>query len=299
MSPPDLVVLGNLLVDDVVFPDGHTRMCQPGGAVLHFALGAALWGVRAGIVSLRGDDYPAWALAALGDRGIDLAGVRDLGRPGGRVWLLYEDERRQIVHRLDRPSHAEVSPASEHIPAEWSSARAFHLAPMPFETQRELVRSLSLRPGVFLSVDPWLSLRDDTLAGWRELVASVDAFFLSEDEMEIERGNPLGAFRALAGGRLRFVVFKRGVRGGLLYDARGDRVVEWTVRAESVVDPTGAGDAFAAGVVAGWLRGEEAEAVLACGVVGASFAVSAWGADGLLATSRAQAEARRREWFGP
>ena len=26
---PDLVLLGNLLVDDVVFPDGRTRMAQP------------------------------------------------------------------------------------------------------------------------------------------------------------------------------------------------------------------------------------------------------------------------------
>ena len=41
---PDLVVLGNLLVDDLVFQDGRTRMGEPGGAVLYAALGAALWG---------------------------------------------------------------------------------------------------------------------------------------------------------------------------------------------------------------------------------------------------------------
>ena len=32
--PPDLLVLGNLIVDDVVLPDGTTRMGQPGGAVI-------------------------------------------------------------------------------------------------------------------------------------------------------------------------------------------------------------------------------------------------------------------------
>ena len=46
---PALVVLGNLLVDDVVFPDGSTRMGQPGGAVLYAALGARLWDVRTGL----------------------------------------------------------------------------------------------------------------------------------------------------------------------------------------------------------------------------------------------------------
>jgi len=40
---PDLVVLGNLLVDDMVFPDGRTRMAEPGGATLYAALGASLW----------------------------------------------------------------------------------------------------------------------------------------------------------------------------------------------------------------------------------------------------------------
>ena len=53
---PDLVVLGNLLVDDMVFPDGRTRMAEPGGATLYGALGASLWGLTAGVASVRGED---------------------------------------------------------------------------------------------------------------------------------------------------------------------------------------------------------------------------------------------------
>jgi sugar/nucleoside kinase (ribokinase family) len=85
---PDLVVLGNLLVDDMVFPDGRTRMAEPGGATLYAALGASLWGLAAGVASVRGDDYPASALEALTARGVDLSGVRPLGRPGLHTWLL-------------------------------------------------------------------------------------------------------------------------------------------------------------------------------------------------------------------
>jgi len=298
VSAPDLVVLGNLLVDDVVFPDGRTRMTQPGGAVLYFALGAVLQGLRPGIVSLRGSDYPAWALEALAGRGVDLLGVHELGRPGGRAWLLYEGARRQIVHWLDRPTHADVSPTAAHVPEAWSRVPAVHLAPMPFEVQEALVAALGSRPDTFLSLDPWLPLRPETLEPWRRLLAHVDAFFLSEDEMEIGRDDPAGVLRGLAGGRLRFVVFKRGVRGGFLYDAREDRVTEWAARAETVVDPTGAGDVFAAGVLAGWLRREPAGTALARGVVGASVAVSAWGPDALFAASADEVEARRRAWFG-
>ncbi len=282
---PELVVLGNLLVDDLVFPDGRTRMGEPGGAMLYAALGAALSGARVGVVSWRGDDYPEGQLEALGAHGIDLAGVHALGRPGVRTWLLYEGARRQVLHRLDRPSHAEVSPTVAEIPAGWHEARAFHLAPMPFEVQQELVRRLSERHGAFVSLDPYVLLRSETLPGFRELLAGVDALFLSEDEMELRvaREDPRETLRSLCGGRLRFVVFKRGARGGVLYDARHDRFHEWAARAEAVVDPTGAGDAFAGGFLAGHLRGDPPEQALQRGIVAAGHAITAWGAGGLLA----------------
>jgi sugar/nucleoside kinase (ribokinase family) len=281
---PELVVLGNLLVDDLVFPDGRTRMGEPGGATLYAALGAALSGARVGVVSWRGDDYPAAQLEALGARGIDLAGVHALGRPGVRTWLLYEGARRQVLHRLDRPSHAEVSPTAAQIPSDWSQARAFHLAPMPFEVQQELVRRLSERADAFVSLDPYVLLRSETLPGFRELLAGVDALFLSEDEMELQdaREDPRETLRSLGSGRLRFVVFKRGARGGVLYDARHDRFHEWAARPEAVVDPTGAGDAFAGGFLAGHLRGDPPELALERGIVAAGHAITAWGAAGLL-----------------
>ena len=113
---PSLVLLGNLLVDDVVFPDGTTRMGQPGGAILYAALGAALWETRVGCVSLAGTDYPSATLAALEQRQIDLTGVHRLGGPGVRTWLLYEGHLRRLIHRLGCPTHEAVSPEPGHIP---------------------------------------------------------------------------------------------------------------------------------------------------------------------------------------
>ena len=296
---PDLVVLGNLLVDDMVFPDGRTRMAEPGGATLYAALGASLWGLTAGVASVRGDDYPASALEALAARGVDLSGVRPLGAPGLRTWLLYEGTRRQVIHRLDRPSHAEVSPTAAAIPAAWRSARAFHLAPMPFDVQRGLVDDFSRIEGAFVGLDPYRLLTSDSLGDWRDVCSRVDALFLSEDEMEVgSREDPRPALRSLAGGRLRLVLFKRGSRGGILYDAREDRFLEWAPRSAGVVDPTGAGDAFAAGFLAGWLRGEALEPALLRGVVTASFAIEDWGAAGMLRADSAAAAARLKAWGG-
>jgi sugar/nucleoside kinase (ribokinase family) len=297
---PDLVVLGNLLVDDVVFADGRTRMAEPGGATLYASLGAALWGVRVGIASVRGEDYPASALTALAARGIDLSGVRPLGRPGLRTWLLYEGRRRQVILRLDGPGHAEVSPAPEYLPGEWRQARAFHLAPMPLAVQRRLVEAFVPLEGALISVDPYLPLRAETLEAWREVLARVDALFLSEDDLELPgaSGDARDALRQLAGGRLRLVAFKRGRRGGMLYDVREERFAEWSPRAEAVVDPTGAGDAFAGGFLAGWLQGLPAELALRRGVVAASFALEEWGSAALFAATPEAARQRLSSWFG-
>jgi sugar/nucleoside kinase (ribokinase family) len=296
---PDLVLLGNLLVDDVVFPDGRTRLGAPGGALLYGALGARLWGVSVGIVTWHGDDYPAEALDALASRGVALEGAHALGRPGLRTWLLYEGARRRVVHRLEGPSHAEVSPGPGEIPRGWRRARAFHLAPMPPETQAELVAELSRVPGALLSLDPYVLLGAEAVERWRDVLRSVDVLLMSEDEMELPgwRHDPPAALRALAGGRLELVMLKRGAAGGIGYDARHGRLAPWPARGRCV-DPTGAGDAFAAGFLAGLLRGEGLERSVFRGVVGASFAIEAWGPDGLLAATPETAEARLAEWFG-
>ena len=297
---PSIVLLGNLLVDDVVLPDGTTRMGQAGGALLYSALGATLWGARPGLVSVAGNDYPANVLHALEQRGADLAGVHALRGPGVRTWLLYEGENRRLIHRIGCPTHEQVSPQPGLIPAEWGDAPAFHLAPMPFEVQRTLVTSLRGDQPPFVSVDPHLVVTDATLHDWREVLADVDAFFPGEDELLLEeaQSNPERALPRLVTGRLRFVVFKRGAKGGVLYDARCGRFHSWTARTDNVVDPTGAGDAFSVAFVLAHLAGFSVDACLHRAVVTASLAVEGWGPEALLGARSAHANARLRQWYG-
>ena len=169
---PDIVFLGNLLVDDIVLRDGRTLMGEPGGAVLHAALAAALWGVKVGICSIAGTDYPPQALDTLAARGIDLKGVRHLDRTGGRAWLLYEPAVRRTVYHLDCPSHGDISPTLADIPTAYAAARGFHLAPMPLSRQLDLAHGLAPAAGVnrIVSLDPFELVRDGTLAAWRDVL---------------------------------------------------------------------------------------------------------------------------------
>jgi sugar/nucleoside kinase (ribokinase family) len=297
---PSIVLLGNLLVDDVVLADGTTRMGQAGGALLYGALGATLWDARPGLVSVLGEDYPAEVLKTLQLRGVDLSGVHSLGRSGVRTWLLYEGQVRRLIHRLGCPTHEEVSPRPALIPSDWSGAPAFHLAPMPFDVQRSLLKSLRGRAEQFVSIDPHMAVDEETLQDWRDALADADAFLPGEDELLLEgvQTNPQRVLPRLVNGRLRFVVFKRGAKGGILYDAHEERFYSWTARADAVVDQTGAGDAFGVGLVLAHLEGLPVEACLQRAVVTASFAVGAWGPEALMTATRADADARLGRWYG-
>jgi ribokinase len=171
---------------------------------------------------------------------------------------------------------------------------------MPFEVQAELIVALAQRRETALSLDPHEPIREDNLEARRAVLANVDALFVSEDELQLPGAllDPRGALRALGGGRLRFVAFRRGRQGGLLYDARERTFLEWPPVPRVSGDPTGAGDAFAGGFLAAIVAGRTLESAIDQAIVSASFALEDWGAHGLLAATRAEADRRLREWLG-
>jgi sugar/nucleoside kinase (ribokinase family) len=285
--PPDLVLLGNLLVDDIFRADGKTVTGSAGGAVLYAALAASASGCRVGLVSVLGSDYPPEALEALRSRGVDLGGLRKLDRSSIRTWLMYEPGGRRIIHYFGGPTHREMSPTLADLPPDWMGARAFHLSPMPIVHQRELVEGLSRqapssrRP--FVSIDPHDPVSEDSLRDWCSLLAHADAFFPSQDEIAIDLARPLDLARRLgAGGRLRMLALKRGANGGVLVDLADSSVRPWRAEPAQVVDPTGAGDAFAGAFLAEWLAHGSLELALSQGSTVAARTVSDWGARALI-----------------
>ena len=299
---PDLVCLGNLIVDDLVFADGRTRMGEPGGAIAYVALGARLWNVPVGVVGPLGSDYPRDCLASLRERGVDTSGLRPVPGPGLRTWLLHEPAGRRVIHRLDSSTHFEASPEADDVPAAWRAARAIHVAPMPLARQCELVAALGPTAGM-LSLDPHEPVSPANADEWRGLVRGVDVFIPNDEELTGAREAPeqtLRAWRAALGdpGRLKFVLLKQGARGGLALDTRTGATTPWRARAERVVDATGAGDAFAGGWLAAWLERQDLQAALEQGVVSASFVLEDWGLAALIATTPAAARLRQQAWFG-
>ena len=161
---------------------------------------------------------------------------------------------------------------------------------MPFDVQRALLTGLRARPA-FVSIDPHLPVTEErSTSGGKSWRTPTRSFRAKMNSCSRGARDPHRALPRLVNGRLRFVVFKRGAKGGILYDAHDERFYSWDARAVAVVDQTGAGDAFAVGLVLAHLEGLPIEACLQRAVVTASFAVAGWGPEALLAATRADAE---------
>lgn len=295
MNALDLVVAGNLLVDDVVSDDGSARIGAPGGALLHCALAAALWKAKVGLVSVVGTDYPAASLALLASRGVDLEGLRHLGAPGARVWLLYESGIRRMIPHLGRPDHDAVSPTPDDVPQKWRATKALHVAPMPLARQRAMLAANG-GSGPLVSVDPCDHLTAETLPAFVEMANRADVLFVSDDEITIdEKGEVLSRLARGGQGKPRYVLHKCGREGGTVFHPDGART-PWRAANAKTVDPTGAGDAFAAAFMVALVNGASLDDALARAAVTAAVAVEGPSSDPLAATSFATLSTRERAY---
>ncbi len=95
---------------------------------------------------------------------------------------------------------------------------------------------------------------------------------------------------------MRAIVVTAGAKGATIYTEAG----EWQVPAvppPQLVDPTGAGDAFTAGFLAGVLRGDSPQTAVQWGVTLASFVIEALGCQTNIPTID-QLQARYERTFG-
>lgn len=219
----DLVVIGNLLLDQ--FPDGEVRA---GGAALFTALAARAAGLRVGVHSVVGTDFPTKLLS---DRGVQLS-LQRLPHPGGRTLITYRGDERTLEHC--GPGHEAMTPQTPHP----FRARFVHLAPMPRKWQ---LFHLSQADPETAFLDPYPEFSDGYLEEVLPLAQRLRYLILNEQELQCDLSQIPKCLP---------VLLKQGPRGGVCLSS-GER---WQAQSVKVVDPTGAGDSFVAGLVAGMVQ---------------------------------------------
>jgi fructoselysine-6-P-deglycase FrlB-like protein/sugar/nucleoside kinase (ribokinase family) len=297
--PPRLVVVGNLTIDDVVLPDGTTRMGSVGGNSLYAALGARPWQPSIGIVTRRGDDFPGDLAGELKTLGIASAGVVAVAGPTVRNWVVYEaNGDRHWIYRTPRERSKEVAVQAGDLPEAWlskGSAPVVHVAAMPIEAAEAVVEAVRRTASEAVIT---LDTHEDYVASYRErlraLAARVEAFLPSRSELAdlVGYDDPLRALGELSGLPTPIIVVKMGAEGVLVWDRRRGVLDEVPAAAGEVVDVTGAGDGFCGGFAAGLSLGDTPVQAARRGVVSAAYAVASFGSLGLASIVPALADAR-------
>ncbi|MGC4805512.1 carbohydrate kinase family protein [Micromonospora sp. DT233] len=289
-----IVVVGDLITDVVAVLAGPlatgsdtpaTIRVSGGGQAANTAAWLAAQGVPVTMVGAVGDDDAGRdRVAELERAGVDCAVDRQPGTATGTVIVLTGDGERTMITQRGANLRLSAAHVAQAV-AEAADARHLHLSAytlLDAESREAGLRALAAarERGLTVSVDaasaaPLRRVGAATFLSW---VRDVDLLLVNSDEAAVLAGglDPAAQARALSA-TARRVVVKRGAAGAVWAD-RSATVTVSPSRRVAVADVTGAGDAFAAGLLSAWLSNSDPRSALShAGDLGAQ-AVSSVGA---------------------
>jgi sugar/nucleoside kinase (ribokinase family) len=288
-----LVVVGSIAFDAVKSPFGE-RERMLGGAAVHFSLASSFFGeVR--VVGPVGDDFGDDEYAVLPGRGVNTDDIEHVAGGETFFWKAHYEFDMNQAHTEDTrlgvfgEFEPKLSDASK-------SAETLFLANIQPDVQRG-VREQSDAGLVGLdSMNLWIDTARDSLV---KTIEGVDVVLLNDAEIRMltEQPNMVLAARAIMDMGPSAVVAKQGEYGAALFTRDGYFAVP-AFPLETVIDPTGAGDSFAGGLL-GYLASQDDwtdEATLRRGMtygsVLASFNVQEFGTERVARLTREEIDER-------
>jgi sugar/nucleoside kinase (ribokinase family) len=238
-----LVVVGSIAFDAIKTPFGERERAL-GGAAVHFSLAASYFSdVR--VVGPVGDDFGDSEYDILHRHGVD---TEDVERVEGGKTFFYACEYEwnlNIRHSLDTQLNvfADFQPK---LSDGSRNAETLFLANIQPDLQREVrEQSTGARLAGLDSMNFWIENARDSLV---RTISMVDLVLMNDDEVRMLTEEPTllkGANQIMDLGP-RAVVVKLGEYGASLFTRDGFFSLP-AYPLETVIDPTGAGDAFAGG----------------------------------------------------
>jgi sugar/nucleoside kinase (ribokinase family) len=292
-----LLVTGSIAIDTVETPFG-TREDIIGGSAIYFAYAASFF-TPVRLVGVVGEDCPRPLLNVFEGREVDTRGLEI--RKGSKTFRWHgsylKDMNEAITVEVDLNVLAE---RAAKIPPEFLDSRFVFLANTHPTIQRETLAMLhSPRLAVADTMNLWIQTQRPEL---ERLLAKVHGLVLNDGEARLltEKKNLVAAARDVLKMGPKFVVIKKGEHGCLLVNHK-DTFVLPAYPTENVVDPTGAGDSFAGGMMGylatqGNLSSATLKRALAFGTVVASFTIADFSLTALAAATREQIDDRWQDF---
>ncbi len=293
-SVPDVVALGDINVDIIAQFDAYPAKGEDalayataihcGGSAANTAIMLARIGIKTGLISRVGPD--SWALKALSclnEAGVDPRYLqRDAAAMTGMMYVVVtpDGERTILGHRganvFTNPNQIQEADIQE--------ARLFHLSGYslladPQRSAALLSLEIACRHGLTVTLDPGMTLPKAAMDEMLALLPVVNVLLpnLAEAQEMTGLASPSDCAQALLDRGVQVVALKLGREGCLIANSTGHyRVPGFVVKTQ---DSTGAGDSFAAGVIAGILGGLDWQGAAVLGsALGAMSAAQVGGA---------------------
>jgi len=299
------VLIGQLKRDYILPPSEKPILDVIGGNLVYTAVGLRLWQSGAGLVARIGEDYPHSWLEKLVDFGFDRRGIKvlpenfdlrfftaytdpvtrthdspishfaRLGIPFPKSLLGYSYSQPGLDSRT-RPTDLSIRP--NDIPADYLDATAAHICALDFFSHTILPSALHRGNISTITLEPSAGYMNPTF--WNDIplvVRGLTAFIVGEEKVRnLFQGRSDDIWEmaeALADYGCEMIVVKMGARGQYVFVH--DNRTRWMIPAypARITNPSGAGDAFCGGFLAGYRTTYDPLAAALHGSISASMVV--------------------------
>lgn len=299
-----LIVTGTIGIDTVHTPTDQ-REHVLGGSCTYFAAAASFF-TQVRLVAVVGDDFHADYQAVFKKfpnvdvDGLEIRKGSKTFRWGGK-YLEDMNERETLFTDLGVVAERPPTP-----PAKYADSKFVFLANSHPSVQIAMLESFPKRSiAVADTMNLWIDIAKPELLA---LLMKVDGLVLNDQEARMLTGirNPFTAGKMILKLGPKFVVIKKGEHGCVLVHRDGVAALP-AYPCEAVVDPTGAGDSFAGGMM-GYLAAAHSkdqnigmasvQQALAHGTIIASFAIESFSLDRLSRLGKDEIARRYTEFQG-
>ncbi|MEX0652905.1 MAG: PfkB family carbohydrate kinase [Phycisphaeraceae bacterium] len=292
-----LIVTGSIGIDSIEAPTGNVDDVL-GGSSIYFAAAASFFGpVR--LVGAVGEDFPPNFLETFRHFDIDLAGLET--RAGSQTFR-WRGRYHENMNDRDTIS-VELNVLAEDLPPvpdSYRDSKYIFLANTHPDAQMALLEQFPEHELVVAdTMDLWIENERPALV---KLLEKIDGLVLNDSEAFQFTGktNLVQAAESILAHGPTFVVIKKGEHGAFLMHKEGIGALP-AFAARDVVDPTGAGDSFAGGMM-GYLAAagdhslDALRKAIAYGTVVASYNIESFSLDRMKRIDRQAIDDRLKQF---
>lgn len=302
-SRMSLLVVGTIAFDSIQTPVGRVDD-ELGGSATFFTLAASRFS-QVRMVGAIGDDFPQASFSAFEGRDVDRAGVERIA--GGRTfrWAGRYQGDMNSAETLDTQLNV-LATFAPKVPAQHRDTPFVFLANLSPRIQLSVLEQTAPQPDGrgrrFVMADTMNYWIDSDREGLLEVMRQVDAMVLNDGEARQLTGerNLIRAGRRLLDMGPKAVIVKKGEHGAFLFSTYVFHAIP-AYPVEEVVDPTGAGDSFAGGMMGYIARSGRVSVAnlkrgMLFGTVAASFTVADFGTRAIAKATREDFDVRLQEF---